>query len=83
MVVAAFDDTRAGLGLRLAEHRQDAEDDGHARVELHAHEALGHGVCDVLEVHGLALDQHADGDEGVEGLRGGGSRRWQRRQVGG
>lgn len=70
MVVAAAREPGAGLGLLVIEHGQDAEDDGHAEVEADAHEALGDGVGDVLEVHGLALDQHADGDDGVEGPRG-------------
>jgi len=68
--------------LLLAQDRQDAEDDGDARVQGDAHQALRHAVSDVLEVHGLALDQHPDGDQGVEGAgRAGGRRRRQRRQI--
>ena len=64
----------AGSRLRLLiiQHRQQAENQRHAGVELHAHEARRHGVSDVLEVHGLAFYEHADGDDGVEGLGGGG-----------
>lgn len=70
VVVAAAREPRARLGLLVIEHGQDAENDGHAEVEADAHQALRDGVRDVLEVHGLALDQHADGDDGVEGPRG-------------
>lgn len=72
MVVAPGGQAGAGLGLAVVEDGEDAEDDGDAEVEADAHEALRHGVGYVLEVHGLALDQDADGDDGVEGLGGGG-----------
>lgn len=67
MVVAAGGDAGAGLGLVLAEDGEDAEDDGDARVELDAHEAVGDAVGDVLKVHGLALDEDANRDDGVKG----------------
>lgn len=70
MVVAARGEPRARLGLVIVEHRQHAEDDGDAEVESSAHQAVGHRVRDVLKVHSLALDQHADGDDGVERGRG-------------
>lgn len=70
MVVTPAREPGARLGLLVSEDGQDAENDGHAEVEADAHQALGDGVGDVLEVHGLALDQHADGDDGVEGARG-------------
>lgn len=70
MVVAPAGQPRARLSLLVIEHGQDAEDDRDAEVQTNAHQALGDGVGDVLEVHGLALDQHADGDYGVEGPRG-------------
>lgn len=69
MVVAAREQAGARLGLVVAEDRQDAEDDGDAEVELRAHQAVGYGVGDVLEVHRLALDQDADGDDSVKGGR--------------
>ena len=69
MVVASGDEAGPRLCLLLSEHGQDAKDDGHARVERHAHQALRYRVGNVLKVHRLALDQHADGDEGVEGAR--------------
>lgn len=74
VIMAILCQARAGLRLQVVEHGEDAEDDGDAEVEADAHEPLRHGVGDVLEVHGFALDQHADGDDGVEGLvvRGGG-----------
>lgn len=68
VVVAGGRQAGAGAGLVVVEDGEDAEDDGDAEVEADAHEPLRHGVGDVLEVHGLALDQHADGDDGVEGL---------------
>ena len=82
VVTSRTADAGAGLGLVVVEDGQDAEDDGHAEVEADAHQAMRHGVGDVLEVHGLALDQHADGDDRVEGLlRGGRGGRGRRRQV--
>lgn len=85
VVVGAARDAGAGLGLVLGEDGEDAEDDGDARVELHPHEAVRDRVGDVLEVHGLALDEDADGDEGVEGgvegLRAAGRRRAEGGQV--
>jgi len=78
VVVATVDEARARHPLLLGQDGQNAKDDGHAGVELHAHQPLRDGVGDVLEVHRLALDQHADGDDGVErarGLRRGGQRR--------
>lgn len=44
------------LSLFIVEHGQDAENDGDAGIELDAHEAVRHGVGDVLEVHSFALD---------------------------
>ena len=74
MVMPLAVDARAGLGLILIEDGEDAKDDGDVGVELDAHEAVDGGVGNVLEVHGLALDEHTDGDDGVEGAaRAGGS----------
>lgn len=67
-LVALASDAGALEGLVVVEAREDAEDDGRAAVELDAHERLRHGVADVLEVHRRALDEHADGDDGVERL---------------
>lgn len=67
LALGALANARAGLCLLVVEHGQDAKDDGDADVELDAHEALGGGVGNVLKVHGLALDEHADGDDGVKG----------------
>lgn len=70
MVVAATRHARPGLRLLLVEHRQQAEDQRDAGVELDAHQAVGDGLGDVFKVHRLALDQDADGDDGVEGAGG-------------
>lgn len=72
MVVTAGRESGAGLRLLVAEDGQDAKDDGDARVEADAHEALGDGVGNILKVHRLALDEDADGDDGVKGLAAGG-----------
>jgi hypothetical protein len=72
VVVAAVEEAGAGLGLLVVQHRQHAEDDGDAKIQLRPHQAVRHGVRDVLEVHRLALDEHTDGDYGVECRRGGG-----------
>lgn len=70
LALSARANTRAGLCLLLSEHGQNAEDDGDADVELDAHEALGDGVGNVLKVHGLALDEHANGNDCVKGPAG-------------
>ena len=70
MIMPPTPDTRPDERLFLRQHSQQPKHDRHAAVELHAHEAVRHGVGDVLEVHGLAFDQHADGDDGVEGTGG-------------
>ncbi|KAI9053454.1 hypothetical protein LZ554_002412 [Drepanopeziza brunnea f. sp. 'monogermtubi'] len=72
MVVTATGHARSRLRLLLVQHGQQSKDQRDASVELDAHQALGDGIGDVLKVHGLALDQDADGDDGVEGARGGG-----------
>lgn len=77
VVVALAVDASARLCLVVREHRQHAKDDGDTRVELHAHQAVRHAVGNVLKVHRLALDQDADGNDGVEGAgrgSGGGGR---------
>lgn len=66
MVVAVGRDAGASLGLLVVEDGQDAKDDGDARVELNAHEAMRDSIRNVLKVHGLALDQNANGNNGVE-----------------
>ncbi len=69
VVVALAVDAGAGESLLVVEHRQDAKDDGDAGVELHAHEAVRGRVGNVLKVHRLALDKHADSDDGVKSRR--------------
>jgi hypothetical protein len=54
--------------LVFRESGENTKDDGDAGIELNAHEAVGDGIGDVLEVHGFAFDQDADGDHRVEGL---------------
>ncbi len=75
VVVALAVDAGAGEGLRVVEDGEDAKDDGDARVELDAHEAVRDGLGNVLKVHRVALDEDADGDDGVKRRRGGGARR--------
>lgn len=67
VVVATGSDTSAGLGLLVVQDGENAKDDRYTGVELYAHKAVRHSVGDVLEMHGLALDEDADGDDGVEG----------------
>ncbi len=69
MVVATVDDSSPRLRLLFVQHRQHAEDDGHASVQGHPHESLRDAVGDVLEVHGLAFDQNSDGDQRVKWAR--------------
>lgn len=80
VVVASREYAGSCLGLVLAEDGQNAKDDGDTQVQLGAHEAMGHGIRNVLEVHRLALDQHPDGNDGVKRRRGRGG---QGGQVGG
>lgn len=70
MIMTPTRNTRSRLCLLLIQHSQQAKNERHARVELDAHQAVRDGLGDVLEVHGLALDEHADGDDGVEGAGG-------------
>lgn len=67
-----FSATDAGpdQGLLVVQDGQDAKDDGCTSLELDVHQALGHGLADVLKVHGGPLDKASDRDDGVE--RGGG-----------
>ena len=61
-------DARPLQALLFTQQRQQPKDDRTAGVELHPHEPVGDGVGDVLKVHGAALDQRADGHDGVERL---------------
>lgn len=56
--------------LVIAQRSQHPENNRHTRIELHTHEAGRDGVADVFKVHCRALDEDADGDDGVEGLGG-------------
>lgn len=69
--MAAGDESGSCLGLVLSQHGEDTKDDGDTRVQRDTHQALRDTVGDVLEVHRLALDEHADGDYRVEGTRRG------------
>ena len=66
--VPTFTDSGSDQGLAFCEDGENSKDDGNAGVQLNAHEAVGDGVRYVLEVHGFAFDQNADGDHRVEGL---------------
>lgn len=57
---------RSLQALLIAQQRQQAEDDRHIVIELQPHEPVARRVCNVLKVHRLALDQHANRDDGVE-----------------
>jgi hypothetical protein len=68
-VVVPFIDaanSRAFQRLIFRECGKDPEYDWHARVELHAHECVRDALADVLEMHGRALDEHANRDYCVE-----------------
>lgn len=67
LTAGATTDAGPREGLVLIQDGQQTEDERHAVVELDAHETMRDGLGNVLEVHGLALDQDADGDEGIEG----------------
>ena len=47
-------------GLVLGERGEHAEDDRHARLDPHVHQARGDRLGDDLEVRRLALDEHAN-----------------------
>lgn len=52
--------------LLLTQQRQQAKDDRHIAIQLQAHETMTDRISNVLEVHRLALDQHANGDDRIE-----------------
>ncbi|OSS55100.1 hypothetical protein B5807_01715 [Epicoccum nigrum] len=54
--------------LLLRQHRQQPKNNRHIAVQLQPHEAMRHGIRNVLEVHRLALDQHSNRNNSVEGL---------------
>ena len=56
--------------LLLGVHGEHAEPDGPPGVELHAGEAIGDGVADVVEVRRTAAHDHAEADGRVESGRG-------------
>lgn len=58
--------------LLLRQNSQKTENNRNPRIQLHPHEPVTDRVRNVLKVHGRALDQHADGDDCVEGLFRGG-----------
>ena len=58
--------SRAFQRLIFRERGKDPKYDGHARVELHAHECVRDALANVLEMHGRALDEYADRDYCVE-----------------
>ena len=49
--------------LIFRQTRQDAKDDRRPTVQLHFHEAMGDGICDVFKVHGRAFQQAPNGDD--------------------
>lgn len=77
--------TRSRLRLLFIQDRQQAKDQGDAGIQLHAHQPVRDSLGDVLEVHGLALDEDADGDQGIErrcgGRRSPDGRHTERREV--
>lgn len=61
--------------LLLRQNSQQPKNNRHPTIQLHPHQPVAHRIRNVLKVHRRALDQHADGDDRVEGsfwLRGGG-----------
>lgn len=70
-LVLNFADPGPNQSLVFCEGGENAKDDGNAGIRLNAHEAVGHGVRYVLEVHdsGFAFDQNTDGDHRVKGSR--------------
>lgn len=69
VVVTLALDTGASLGLVFGEDGQNTEDDGDASVKLNTHQALAGRLGDVLKMHGLALDENTDSDDGIKGAR--------------
>ena len=49
--IVSLPDSSSRQNLAFCESDEDAEDDSDAGVELGAHEAVGNGIGDVLEVH--------------------------------
>ena len=68
--VPIFSDPCSDQSLVFCEGGENSKDDGNAGIELNAHEAVRDGVGYILEVHGFAFDQNADGDHHIKGLGG-------------
>lgn len=66
MIMAPIYDAGPRLGLLVIQDSEDAKDNGHTGVEGDTHQTVGDTLGNVLKVHRLALDQHANGDDGVE-----------------
>lgn len=66
VTMAPGPNARSLLCLYLIQTGQKPKHDGHTTVQLHAHQAMRGRLGDVLKVHGIALDEDADGDDGGE-----------------
>lgn len=54
--------------LFLVEDRQQSENHRDPRVQLNPHQSVADSVRDVFKVHRRTLDEHANRDNGIEGL---------------
>ena len=82
MIVALVSPTayaRSLQSLVVGQRSEDTKDDRDASIECDTHERMRYALGNVLEVHGRALDEHANGNHGVEWLAGHGRRNRGRR----
>ena len=66
VAVIAFTRCASRLDLVFRQARQYAKDDGHSCGKAGIHDSLADRVGNVLEMHGIALDQDTGADNGVD-----------------
>lgn len=70
MLIRRVSQTCPLQALLLIQQRQHAKNHRHARLQLHPHQPMTDRIGNVLEMHRSTLDQHADGNHGVEWCEG-------------
>jgi hypothetical protein len=63
-MIAVTGRPRNNLRLRLA--RQDPKDDRRRQLQAGIQEPLGDGIGNEFKMHGIALDEHTGGDNGID-----------------
>ena len=66
MIMASCCQSSSCKSLLFIEYSEKTEHDRLSRFELDLHEPMGYSFCNVLEMHGLSLDEYANRNDGVE-----------------